>query len=218
MFSIPYIQSRLLQALAGYANGSRELYLEAEISRGLLVTAARRLHLLRQTQGRPIRFNAPEASTAPSRADMTAGEQVSRSSVLASNNEALTESLRRDQEKQWKRWLEEEERCRLGWGIYVSSIQSGQRISSVILNITFIALRRSAGLPARYTLPDSDVGNRQKASERRRDMGSHHCVELGNAQYCSNKVTDVSDHVSGERLFRHTRNSLEIERSSKPSV
>jgi hypothetical protein len=99
MFSIPYIQSRLLQALAGYANGSRELYLEAEISRGLLVTAARRLHLLRQTQGRPIRFNAPEASTAPSRADMTAGEQVSRSSVLASNNEALTESLRRDQEK-----------------------------------------------------------------------------------------------------------------------
>lgn len=129
MFSIPYIQSRLLQALAGYANGSRELYLEAEISRGLLVTAARRLHLLRQTQGRPIRFNAPEASTAPSRADMTAGEQVSRSSVLASNNEALAESLRRDQEKQWKRWLEEEERCRLGWGIYVSSIESNQRTS-----------------------------------------------------------------------------------------
>lgn len=59
---------------------------------------------------------------------MTVGEQVSRSSVLASNNEALTESLRRDQEKQWKRWLEEEERCRLGWGIYVSLTESNQRI------------------------------------------------------------------------------------------
>lgn len=123
MFSVPYIQSRLLQALAGYANGSRELYLEAEISRGLLVTAARRLHLLRQTQGRPVRFSPREASTVPSRADPFGGEHMMRASVLASNNQALAESLQRDQEKQWKRWLDEEERCRLGWGIYVSRVR-----------------------------------------------------------------------------------------------
>ena len=121
MFSIPYIQSRLLQALAGYANGSRELYLEAEISRGLLVTAARRLHLLRQTQGRPVRFNPPEASTAPSRTDPTASDHLLRASIHARNDQALAESLQRDREKQWKRWLEEEERCRLGWGIYVGT-------------------------------------------------------------------------------------------------
>jgi hypothetical protein len=117
MFSIPYVQSRLLQALAGYANGSRELYLEAEISRGFLVTAARRLHLLRAPQGKPIRFNAQTVG-GPSRIEP--GDVPIRLSVQQTDNRAQTESLERDLERRWKRWLDQEERRRLGWGIYVS--------------------------------------------------------------------------------------------------
>lgn len=47
MFDTGFIQASLLQSVFGLFCGSRMLYQHAEISRGSLVTAARRMHLLR---------------------------------------------------------------------------------------------------------------------------------------------------------------------------
>ena len=47
MFNIQFVQASLLQSAFGLFCGSRMLYQHAEISRGSLVTAARRMHLLR---------------------------------------------------------------------------------------------------------------------------------------------------------------------------
>lgn len=46
-FSVSFVQASLLQSIFGLFCGSRMLYQHAEISRGSLVTAARRMHLLR---------------------------------------------------------------------------------------------------------------------------------------------------------------------------
>ncbi|OAA69693.1 Fungal transcriptional regulatory protein [Cordyceps fumosorosea ARSEF 2679] len=46
-FGLPFVQAALLQAVFGLFCGSRMLYQHAEVSRGGLVTAARRMHLLR---------------------------------------------------------------------------------------------------------------------------------------------------------------------------
>lgn len=47
MFDTSFTQASLLQSIFGLFCGSRMLYQHAEISRGSLVTAARRMHLLR---------------------------------------------------------------------------------------------------------------------------------------------------------------------------
>lgn len=47
MFDLSFAQASLLQSVFGLFCGSRMLYQHAEISRGSLVTAARRMHLLR---------------------------------------------------------------------------------------------------------------------------------------------------------------------------
>ncbi|UNI15668.1 hypothetical protein JDV02_002179 [Purpureocillium takamizusanense] len=47
MFDTTFVQASLLQSIFGLFCGSRMLYQHAEISRGSLVTAARRMHLLR---------------------------------------------------------------------------------------------------------------------------------------------------------------------------
>ncbi|KAJ6443388.1 Heat Labile Enterotoxin Type Iib [Purpureocillium lavendulum] len=47
MFDTAFVQASLLQSIFGLFCGSRMLYQHAEISRGSLVTAARRMHLLR---------------------------------------------------------------------------------------------------------------------------------------------------------------------------
>ncbi len=78
-------QAYLLQAIFGIACGSRELYLHSEITRCSLVTACRRLHLLKAT------------TTLPSTPDGT----------------LLTP------EERHRAYVEEEEKRRLGWGIYV---------------------------------------------------------------------------------------------------
>ncbi|OAA50753.1 Fungal transcriptional regulatory protein [Beauveria brongniartii RCEF 3172] len=46
-FSVSFVQATLLQSMFGLFCGSRMLYQHAEMSRGSLVTAARRMHLLR---------------------------------------------------------------------------------------------------------------------------------------------------------------------------
>lgn len=47
VFEVSFVQASLLQSLFGLFCGSRMLYQHAEISRATLVTAARRMHLLR---------------------------------------------------------------------------------------------------------------------------------------------------------------------------
>ncbi|KAJ9111499.1 hypothetical protein QFC22_006526 [Naganishia vaughanmartiniae] len=101
IFSIPFIQSRLLIAVGGFADGSRERYLMSEISKGLLITAARRLHLLRE---RPPRQGVSRQRTKEHSADWpTTAKEVKR---------------------MWREWLEEEERVRLGWAIFIFDAQA----------------------------------------------------------------------------------------------
>jgi hypothetical protein len=93
MFDISIVQAWLLQSIFGLFCGSRMLYQHAEISRGGLVTAARRMHLLR-----------PSVSFV---------EELKRRRVTATPAE-IHQACAVD-----------EERRRLGWGIYVSpSIRS----------------------------------------------------------------------------------------------
>ncbi|KAH8805434.1 fungal transcriptional regulatory protein [Xylogone sp. PMI_703] len=99
MFDTPIVQAWLLQSIFGLFCGSRMLYQHAEISRGGLVTAARRMHLLRPS--------------------LTFVEELKRRKETAS-----PEELRRA-------YADDEERRRLGWGIYLYDMQ----ISS-LLNIS----------------------------------------------------------------------------------
>lgn len=48
MFQLPVLQAHLLQSLGGFFSGSRRLYMYAELARSHLVTATRRMHLLRR--------------------------------------------------------------------------------------------------------------------------------------------------------------------------
>ncbi|KAJ5963060.1 hypothetical protein N7481_013365 [Penicillium waksmanii] len=91
MFDTSIVQAWLLQSVFGLFCGSRMLYHHAEISRGGLVTAARRMHLLR-----------PGFSFV---------KELERRGVTAS-----TEEVERAHVK-------DEERCRLGWGIYLYDMQ-----------------------------------------------------------------------------------------------
>jgi hypothetical protein len=88
MFDTSIVQAWLLQSMFGLFCGSRMLYQHAEISRGGLVTAARRMHLLRPS--------------------LTFVEELKRRKETASSDE-----LR-------KAYSDDEDRRRLGWGIYVS--------------------------------------------------------------------------------------------------
>lgn len=88
MFDTSIVQAWLLQSIFGLFCGSRMLYQHAEISRGGLVTAARRMHLLRPS--------------------LTFVEELQRRKETAT-----LEELR-------KACADDEERRRLGWGIYVS--------------------------------------------------------------------------------------------------
>lgn len=88
MFDTSIIKAWLLQSVFGLFCGSRMLYQHAEISRGGLVTAARRMHLLRPS--------------------LSFVEEIERRRVTATSEE-----LRQAR-------ADDEERRRLGWGIYVS--------------------------------------------------------------------------------------------------
>lgn len=87
MFDTSVVQAWLLQSMFGLFCGSRMLYQHAEISRGGLVTAARRMHLLRPS--------------------LTFVKELERR-----RDTATPEDLRRA-------YADDEERRRLGWGIYV---------------------------------------------------------------------------------------------------
>jgi hypothetical protein len=88
MFDTFIVQAWLLQSIFGLFCGSRMLYQHTEISRGGLVTAARRMHLLR-----------PSASFV---------EELRSRKVAATPAEIR------------QAYAVDEERRRLGWGIYVS--------------------------------------------------------------------------------------------------
>lgn len=88
VFDTSIIKAWLLQSVFGLFCGSRMLYQHAEISRGGLVTAARRMHLLRPS--------------------LSFVEEIERRRVTATSEE-LRQAC-----------ADDEERRRLGWGIYVS--------------------------------------------------------------------------------------------------
>jgi len=88
MFDTSVIKAWLLQSIFGLFCGSRMLYQHAEISRGGLVTAARRMHLLRPS--------------------LSFVEEIERRRETATPEELRQASA------------DDEERRRLGWGIYVS--------------------------------------------------------------------------------------------------
>lgn len=87
MFDTSIVQAWLLQSVFGLFCGSRMLYQHSEISRGGLVTAARRMHLLRPGFSFVKELERHRATASP--------EEVERA------------------------YAKDEERCRLGWGIYV---------------------------------------------------------------------------------------------------
>jgi hypothetical protein len=87
MFDTSIVQAWLLQSAFGLFCGSRMLYQHSEISRGGLVTASRRMHLLRPGFSFVKELERHRASASP--------EEVERA------------------------YAKDEERCRLGWGIYV---------------------------------------------------------------------------------------------------
>jgi hypothetical protein len=87
MFEMSIVQAWLLQSIFGLYCGSRWLYQHAEISRGGLVTTARRMHLLRPS--------------------LSYVKELERR-----RDTATPQELRHA-------YAHDEERCRLGWGIYV---------------------------------------------------------------------------------------------------
>lgn len=88
MFDTSIVQAWLLQSVFALFCGSPMLYQHAEISRGGLVTAAKRMHLLRP--------------------NLSFVEELERRRTTAT-----AEELHRA-------YAKDEERRRLGWGIYVS--------------------------------------------------------------------------------------------------
>ncbi|KAL1962696.1 hypothetical protein VTN77DRAFT_9240 [Rasamsonia byssochlamydoides] len=91
MFDTSIVQAWLLQSTFGLFCGSRMLYQHAEISRGGLVTTARRMHLLRPS----LTF----VKELERRRDTTTPEELRRA------------------------YADDEERRRLGWGIYLYDMQ-----------------------------------------------------------------------------------------------
>lgn len=117
------MQARLLQAVAGLAIGSRDLYLESEMTRSILAAAARRANLLRSLKAQEhtslddssrVLFEGRQAGDTHS----NSGQEGAQHSVQEETEDQL--------EARWYRWLEEEEKRRLGWGIYVSADQSAE--------------------------------------------------------------------------------------------
>lgn len=97
-FDTSTVQAWLLQSFFGLFCGSRMLYQHAEISRGGLVTAARRMHLLRPS--------------------ITFVEELKKRREKASPEELF------------RAHSDDEERRRLGWGIYVSFDRPFEHISN----------------------------------------------------------------------------------------
>ncbi|KZO90459.1 hypothetical protein CALVIDRAFT_490418 [Calocera viscosa TUFC12733] len=91
MFDVTVVQAWLLQCIFGLFCGSRMLYLDAELNRGGLVTAARRMHLLRPSLSYVDEYRKRNPTTTP--------EELARATVA------------------------DEERRRLGWGIYLYDAQ-----------------------------------------------------------------------------------------------
>jgi hypothetical protein len=109
------MQARLLQAVAGLAIGSRDLYLESEMTRSVLVAAARRANLLRS-------LKASAQDTPPQAFSPLQSGAVGTGSIRDAPGRAVEQESGAELETRWYRWLEEEERRRLGWGIYVRVI------------------------------------------------------------------------------------------------
>lgn len=86
-FHLAFVQASLLQSVFGLFCGSRMLYQHAEISRCSLVTAARRMHLLRP--GLSFVVELQKQSGLPTQEDLD------------------------------NAYANDEERLKLGWGIYV---------------------------------------------------------------------------------------------------
>jgi hypothetical protein len=111
------MQARLLQAVAGLAIGSRDLYLESEMTRSILVAAARRANLLRS-------LKAQEHTSFDDSSHLPFEARHSEDPQSNSGQEGVTHPAKEETpdqlEARWYRWLEEEEKRRLGWGIYVS--------------------------------------------------------------------------------------------------
>lgn len=112
------MQARLLQAVAGLAIGSRDLYLESEMTRSILVSAARRSNLLR-----PLKMpaNTPPHAFSQSHIESARVNERSDSTQSDGTQQASERETEAELEVRWHKWLEEEERRRLGWGIYVSA-------------------------------------------------------------------------------------------------
>ncbi|OBT68701.1 hypothetical protein VE03_01825 [Pseudogymnoascus sp. 23342-1-I1] len=115
MFDTSIIKAWLLQSVFGLFCGSRMLYQHAEISRGGLVTAARRMHLLRPS--------------------LSFVEEIERR-----RETATSEELR-------QACADDEERRRLGWGIYLYDMQI-----SCLLNIAPLFAVGEVNMP----LPSSE--------------------------------------------------------------
>jgi hypothetical protein len=107
------MQARLLQAVAGLAIGSRDLYLESEMTRGILVAAARRANLLRSLKAHG------HTPFKDSHGEEHAVDPLNNSGLESAENTSTPETAD-ELEARWYQWLEEEEKRRLGWGIYVS--------------------------------------------------------------------------------------------------
>lgn len=116
------MQARLLQAVAGLAIGFRDLYLESEMTRGILVAAARRANLLRSLKAHgdtPFK-ECPDGVHGERQDGDPSGDRGSEGI-----QHAMTRETAEELEARWHRWLEEEEKRRLGWGIYVSANSGG---------------------------------------------------------------------------------------------
>lgn len=92
-----FVQSRLLIAVGGFADGLRERNLMSKISKRLLRDAVRRLPLLRERLARQH------------------GSQYNKSKATFSPAQRTIKEVKR----LWREWLGEEKRLRLGWATYV---------------------------------------------------------------------------------------------------
>ncbi|KAJ9103806.1 hypothetical protein QFC21_002268 [Naganishia friedmannii] len=142
VFSKQYMQARLLQAVAGLAIGSRDLYLESEMTRSILVSAARRSNLLRPSKAHA---NTPPPAFSQPNVELSLSDVRPESIQLDDSQRADERENEAELELRWYKWLEEEERRRLGWGIYIADSQGAS-----ILNVpaTFALDEIHAALPS----------------------------------------------------------------------
>lgn len=139
------MQARLLQAVAGLAIGSRDLYLESEMTRSVLVAAARRANLLRSMKASSQ--NSPPHAYSP----LQSGVGLESSHVMPAPSGSESEA---ELEARWYLWLEEEERRRLGWGIYVSEFDGKENIDRTLAKIVDSQGASVLNVPASFALDE----------------------------------------------------------------